>query len=77
MRKPPFFIGCVVQRGAFVISMLGIVFFNGNYLNVQKLFVLTKHPKKWVRWIGMAIIDFVMIMLWVIITDLLVAVLIH
>ena len=67
----------LINRISFTIMMLGIVFFNGNYLNVQKLFVLTKHPKKWVRWIGMAIIDFVMIMLWVIITDLLVAVLIH
>ena len=67
----------LINRISFTIMMLGIVFFNGNYLNVQKLFILTKHPKKWVRWIGMAIIDFAMIMLWVIVTDLLVGVLLH
>ncbi len=67
----------IINRISFTVMMLCIVFFNGNYLNVQRLFVLTKKPKRWVRWLGMAIIDFALIMLWVIITDLLVAVLIH
>lgn len=67
----------IVNRLSFTIMMLCIVFFNGNYLNVQRLFVLTRKPKRWVRWLGMAIIDFALLMLWVIITDLLVAVLVH
>lgn len=67
----------IVNRISFTIMMLCIVFFNGNYLNVQRLFVLTRKPKRWVRWLGMAIIDFALLMLWVIITDLLVAVLVH
>ena len=66
----------IINRVAFTIMMLCIVFFNGNYLNVQRLFVLTKHPKRWVRWVGMAIIDFALIALWVIVTDLLVSLLV-
>lgn len=31
MRKPPFFIGCVVQRGAFVISITYV------YVELQKV----------------------------------------
>lgn len=66
----------IINRVAFTIMMLCIVLFNGNYLNVQRLFVLTKHPKRWVRWVGMAIIDFALIALWVIVTDLLVSLLV-
>lgn len=67
----------LINRIAFTIMELCIVLFNGNYLDVQRFFVLTKHRKKWVRWLGMAIIDFALIVLWVIATDLLVSVLVH
>lgn len=67
----------IINRVAFTIMELCIVFFNGNYLNVQRCFVLTKNSKKWVRWLGMAIVDFALIMLWVIVTDLMVSALVH
>ena len=67
----------LINRIAFTAMELCIVFFNGNYLNVQRFFVLTKSPKKWVRWLGMAVIDFALIMLWVIMTDLFVSTLVQ
>lgn len=63
----------IINRIAFTTMEMSIVLFNGNYLNVQKHFILTRSTKRWVRWIGMAIIDFALIMLWVIITNLLVS----
>lgn len=67
----------LINRIAFTAMELCIVFFNGNYLNVQRFFVLTKSPKKWVRWLGMVVIDFALIMLWVIMTDLFVSTLVQ
>lgn len=48
----------LINRIAFIFMELCIIFFNGNYLNVQRFFVLTKNPKKWVRWLGMAVSKF-------------------
>lgn len=35
----------LINRFAFPVMVLCIAFFIGNYLNVQKFFVLTKNPK--------------------------------
>ena len=64
----------IINRIAFTIMGLGIILFNGNYLNVHSHFVLTRSKKRWVRWLGMGIIDFALVALWVIVTDLLVSV---
>lgn len=64
----------LINRITFTVMILCIVLFNGNYLNVQKHFVLTRKPKRWVRWLGMAIIDVVLIAFWIIATDLLVTI---
>lgn len=63
----------IINRIAFTIMGLCIVLFNGNYLNVHRHFILTRSKKRWVRWIGMGIVDFALVALWVIITDLLVS----
>lgn len=67
----------IINRIAFAVMGLCIVLFNGNYLNVQRHFVLTRNSKRWVRWLGMAVVDFALMALWVIVTDLLVSVLVH
>lgn len=63
----------IINRIAFTSMGLSIVLFNGNYLNVQKHFVLTRSNKRWLRWLGMVIIDAALVALWVIMTDLLVS----
>lgn len=63
----------IINRIAFTLMGLSIVLFNGNYLNVQKHFILTRSNKRWLRWLGMAIIDVALVALWVIMTDLLVS----
>ncbi len=67
----------IINRIAFTVMSLCIVLFNGNYLNVQRHFILTHSKKKWVRWFGMGIVDFAVVALWVIITDLLVNIFVH
>ena len=49
----------------------------GNYLNVHRHFILTRSKKKWVRWLGMGIVDCALVALWVITTDLLVTLFVH
>lgn len=66
-----------INRIAFTVMCLCIVLFNGNYLNVQKHFILTCSKKKWVRWLGMGIVDFALVALWVILIDLLVILFVH
>lgn len=67
----------IINRVAFTVMGLCIVLFNGNYLNVQKHFILTRSKKRAIRWLGMGIVDFAFIVLWVIVTDLLVMIFLH
>ena len=67
----------IINRAAFTVTGLCIVLFNGNYLNVQSDFILTRSKKRAIRWLGMGIVDFAFIVLWVIVTDLLVMIFVH
>lgn len=67
----------VINRISFTAMCLCMVLFTGNYLNVHRHFILTRSKKKWVRWLGIGIVDFALMALWVITTDLLVTVLVH
>ena len=67
----------ILNRICFTICGLLIVLFNGNYLDIQKYFILTKNPKRWVRWFGMAVVDIALLALSVIVLDILVSVLIR
>ena len=67
----------IINRAAFIIMELCIVLFNGNYLNVQKCFFLTRSRKRGIRWLGMGIVDFALLVLWAIITNLLVIAFVH
>lgn len=62
----------LLNRVFFTIMILCIVLFNGNYLGIQNKFILTKSQKRWVRWLGMAIVDSALISLWVILLDIIV-----
>ncbi len=62
----------VLNRITLFAALLSIVFFNGNYLDVQQSFILTRSPHRWVRWLGMALVDSAIILLWIIILDFLV-----
>lgn len=66
-----------INRIAFIVMCLCIILFNGNYLNVQKQFLLTRSKKKLVRWLGMGIVDFALIALWIIAVDLMVTLFVH
>lgn len=63
-----------INRIAFTAMGLSIILFNGDYLNVHMHFILTRSKKRWIRWIGMGIVDFALVASWVIITDLLVSI---
>lgn len=63
-----------INRIAFTAMGLSIILFNGDYLNVHMHFILTRSKKRWIRWIGMGIVDFALVAFWVIITDLLVSI---
>jgi serine/threonine protein kinase len=67
----------IINRISFTAMCLCIVLFNGNYLNVHRHFILTRSKKKWVRWLGMGIVDCALVALWVITTDLLVTLFVH
>lgn len=62
----------LLNRITLTTMMLCIVLFNGNYLGIQNRFFLTKSRKRWVRWLGMGIVDFALIALWVILLDIIV-----
>ena len=62
----------IINRFSFTAMALCMVLFTGNYLNVHRHFLLTRSKKKWVKWIGIGIVDFALLALWVIVTDLLV-----
>ena len=67
----------ILNRICFTMCGLLIVLFNGNYLDIQKYFILTKNPKRWVRWFGMVVVDVALLALSVIVLDILVSVLIR
>ena len=67
----------IINRISFTAMCLCMVLFTGNYLNVHRHFILTRSKKKWVRWLGIGIVDFALMALWVITTDLLVTLFVH
>lgn len=67
----------IINRFSFTAMCLCIVLFTGNYLNVHRHFLLTRSKKKWVRWLGIGIVDCALMALWVIGTDLLVTLFVH
>ena len=62
----------VLNRIFFTLSMLLIVLFNGNYMGIHQKFVLTRSKYRLVRWLGMALVDFAILALWVLVLQLLV-----
>lgn len=67
----------IINRISFTAMGLCMVLFSGNYLNVHRHFFLTRSKKRWVRWLGIGIVDFALVALWVIVTDLLVSIFVH
>lgn len=67
----------IINRISFTAMVLCMVLFTGNYLNVHRHFILTRSKKQWVKWIGIGIVDFALLALWVIVTDLLVNIFVH
>ena len=59
----------ILNRVVFTVMCLCIVLFNGNYLGIQNKFILTKNKRRWVRWIGMAIVDAALLSIWVILLN--------
>lgn len=62
----------VLNRIFFTLSMLLIVLFNGNYMGIHQKFVLTRSKHRLIRWLGMALVDFAILALWVLVLQLLV-----
>lgn len=52
-----------LNRLTFGAALFAIVAFNGNYLDCQKSFVLTRSPLRFLRWLGMAAVDLGLLML--------------
>lgn len=46
-----------LSRITFVLSVMFMIFFNGNYLGICRLFFMTRSKRRPVRWLGMAIVD--------------------
>lgn len=67
----------IINRIAFTMMEICIVLFAGNYLNIQQFFVLTTHPNRLIRWLGVIIVAFALILLWVILTDFFVVLLVR
>lgn len=67
----------ILNRISFTTAALLIVLFNGNYLNIHQKFVMTRSKRRWVRWLGMAIVDTAILALWVLVLDLLVSAFVH
>lgn len=59
----------VLNRIFFTVMFLSIILFNGNYLGVQNKFILTKSKHRWVRWIGIAIVDTALVIIWVLLLN--------
>lgn len=67
----------LLNRVMITLTSLCIVFFNGNYLGVHQKFFMTRSKRRWVRWLGMVVIDFAILMLWVVVLDVLVTIFVH
>ena len=63
----------ILNRIFFTLSILLIVLFNGNYMGIHQKFALTRNKHRFVRWVGMALVDFAILALWVLVLDLLVS----
>lgn len=59
----------LANRIVFFCSFFCIILFNGNYLNVQSLFPLTSSKHRLIRWLGLAIADFVFLALWILLLN--------
>lgn len=64
----------ILNRIAFLTASLGVVLFNGNYLNVRERFVMTKSDNRLLRWLGMAIADVIIFIVTIIILNVTVSV---
>lgn len=53
----------LINRIGFSIAIIAIVLFAGNYLDVHRSFILTRSPRRIVRWIGIAVVSFLILML--------------
>ena len=62
----------VLNRIFFTLAFLLIILFNGNYMGIHQKFVLTRSKHRLVRWLGMALVDFAILSLWVLVLQLLV-----
>lgn len=60
----------VISQITLILTIFGIILFNGNYLNVHQTFVLTRSKHRIVRWLGMLLIDTGLLFLWVRFIDL-------
>lgn len=47
----------ILNRIFFGAAVFGIVLFSGNYLNVQEKFILTRSRYRWMRIVGILLID--------------------
>lgn len=63
-----------LNRIAFTAAFVAIVLFNGNYLDIHSKFWMTRSNRRWVRYTGMAIIDFAVLAAVIILLDLVVSV---
>ena len=62
----------ILNRVFFTAALLMIVFFNGNYLDIQDRFPLVRRKSRWLRWLMLLFVDFVILCLCVIVLGLLV-----
>ena len=53
----------VLFRIAFLVAVLALVFFNGNYMGIHRKLPLTKSRFRFVRWMGVIIVDAVILAL--------------
>lgn len=67
----------LINRITFTAMCLCMVLFTGNYLNVHRQFALTRSRRRWIRWLGICIVDVALVVLWVIATDLMVTLFVH
>lgn len=65
-----------INRIGFGIMCLSVVLFNGNYLNVQRCFPLTRNPHRPLRWLGILAVDAALLLFWAAATVLLVGILV-
>lgn len=47
----------LLNRLFFALALAGIAAFTGNYLNIQSGFILTRSHRWWIRWLGILLVD--------------------